>query len=153
MRESLQMGHWYRRPKRLDIRPILSAAGTHFYIEEPCASKRMHVKRLLLSENSNLSVVDAPDGWTLRTLILISLSEASTADLKMRLLDGWRAVIRLPPMQVQWTAALGALLCEQSNYRIAKPYPRDPKTIDSAPFLLDLSVLPFTAHFSVIPKR
>lgn len=138
------MGHWYRRPKRLNLKPIIRHSDCEFVFDRFGVS----VEELSRFQSSFACVV-APQRMCLgieplpsHEQILIVPEGIGDIPPAARLHEGWRGVIVVPRLEAARRSALSIFFLEQSRYQlgdhslVARCEERIP------PFLLDLTARP-----------
>lgn len=138
------MGRWHRRPKRLNLKPLVRHSECEFVFD----SRGISMEELSGFQSSFAAVV-APQRLYLGTeplpcheQILIVAEGMGNVSPVARLREGWRGVIVVPRPEADRHSALSIFFLKQSRYRIgdrswvAQYKGRIP------PFLLDLTVTP-----------
>ena len=138
------MGHWYRRPKWINLAPLIRHSSCEFVFDPV---------EISIEELSNFqysfSGVIAPGRLGMgvepslyREQILVVPEGAGDVSPAARLREGWRGVIVVPRREADRHLTLSIFFFKQSRYRIVNHAGVVHSKAYIPPFLLDLTAKP-----------
>ena len=138
------MGRWYRRPKRLNLRPLVRHSDCEFVFDPFGISveELSHFQALfagaIAPQRMCLGIAPLPR----HEQILIIPKGIGAVPPSARLNEGWRGIIIVPRPQADRHSALSIFFLKQSRYRIRDRTWAAHYRGRIPPFLLDLTVNP-----------
>jgi len=147
------MGHWYRRPKTLNLRPLVRHHRCEFVFDPAGIS----IDELSELQRSFSHVVAAQrlcirsEPLPYRDQILIVPQGGGHVPPAARLREGWSAVIVVPEVEVDRRAALAIFFLKQSRYQIGNGAELSHHKWRIPPFVLDLTARPTLVAFQELP--
>ncbi|MHB1021858.1 MAG: hypothetical protein ACYC0Z_05570 [Acidobacteriaceae bacterium] len=140
------MGHWYRRPKSLNLKCLLRDSGCEFVFDasQTSADELLELQasfaRVYGSQRLLRNLSSTPSA---KRILIIAEDENGLAP-STRLHEGWRGVVVLPGDARQRREALTLFFMQQLRYKISHPYWASQYRGEIPPFLLDLTKAPAT---------
>ncbi len=138
------MGHWYRSPKKLNLKHLLRDSDCEFTFDASQTSADE-----LLELQANFAAVYAPQRLLLglnstpsAKRILIVVEDENGLVPSVRLHDGWQGVVVLPDDAQRRREALKMFFMQQLRYKISHPYWASHYRGKIPPFLIDLTKVP-----------
>jgi len=138
------MGRWYRRPKRLNLKPLVRHSNCEF-VFDPFGISREELSGF----QSSFACVVAPQRLFLgaepiprHAQVLIVPEGIGAVPPSARLNEGWRGIIIVPRPEADRYLAQSIFFLKQSRYRIGDRTGTAHCNGRIPPFLLDLTVNP-----------
>lgn len=138
------VGRWYRRPKRLNLRPLVREPSCEFVFDASTVSTEELRElqacfcRVVAPERLSLEAECSPH----HEKIFVVARELGNSRPNARLCEGWRGVIIVPTSQDDRKSALSTFFLKQSRYKISDRRWGAQYRGVIPPFLLDLTSRP-----------